>query len=102
MTEAFPHDLMLTVVSGARPKICVRLSGGTYAACQTNETRYERWRVCEALVSQFIHVAERDGAAHSHQTLERLRASAVLPGIGRPVRVAHAALANATRLVRAA
>ena len=74
--EGFPRESTPVVVSGARPKVCVRLLHGIYVAGQTDDERRERWLVCEDLATQLVSVAQRDALKHPHhteqQTLERV------------------------------
>jgi hypothetical protein len=82
--EDFPRDIAPGVVSGAQPKICVVRSNETYVAGQTDQERYERWAICEDLVTQLRQVAVKDAAKHPGQaldvTLERIRVSVARKG----------------------
>ncbi|ANC45999.1 hypothetical protein [Pandoraea pnomenusa] len=77
--EGFPRQSTPAVVSGAQPKVCVRLSHGIYVEGQADDERRERWLVCEDLANQLVSVAQRDALKHPHQSahqiLERVRVS---------------------------
>ncbi|MHB9838298.1 hypothetical protein Q8F57_026080 [Paraburkholderia terrae] len=77
--DDFPRDAMTAVVSGATPKVCVRLVSGVYCANQPDEERLERWLICEDLAVQLVPVARRDAVSNpalsARQTLQRVKAA---------------------------
>ncbi|WP_322046645.1 hypothetical protein [Paraburkholderia sp. J67] len=77
--DDFPRDNSTAVVSGAGPKLCVRLVDGIYTAALSNEERRERWIICESLTRQLATVAKKDARAHpehsTEQTVERVKSA---------------------------
>jgi hypothetical protein len=84
VSDDFPRDDAISVVSGAQPKLCVRESGDKYFAGQTVAEREERWSICEDLAHQLIGKARKDAASHPEHsadiTLERVRAAVARKG----------------------
>ncbi|USU18909.1 hypothetical protein [Paraburkholderia fungorum] len=75
--DDFPRDLAPAALSGAQPKLAVRMIDGKFVAGLTAEERAERWAVCEDLAHQLVPKAVKDAARnpdHSHdETLRRIR-----------------------------
>jgi hypothetical protein len=75
--DDFPRDTTAAVVSGATPKVCVRLVGRKYCADQSDDERLECWLVCEDLAAQLVAVATRDAVSNPElsrqQTLQRVK-----------------------------
>ncbi len=75
--DDFPRDLIPASLSGAQPKLAVRMIDDKYVAGLTAEERAERWTVCEDLAHQLVPKTIKDAAnnpEHSHdETLRRVR-----------------------------
>ncbi len=75
--DDFPRDLAPAALSGAQPKLAVRLIDGKFVAGLTAEERCTRWNMCEDLAQQLVPKALKDAAKfpmHSHDvTLRRMR-----------------------------
>ncbi|SFT95494.1 hypothetical protein SAMN05192563_10062 [Paraburkholderia aspalathi] len=77
--DDFPRNVATAVVSGASPKVRVRLSNGVYCADETGEERRTRWLICDDLAAQLVPIAKKAANAHPResvlQTLLRIRAA---------------------------
>jgi hypothetical protein len=69
--DDFPRDDSPAVVSGAGPKLCVRLVNGIYQSGLSDEERRERWIICESLTRQLVSVAKKDARAYPQHSPER-------------------------------
>jgi hypothetical protein len=75
--DDFPRDVTPASLSGAQPKLAVRMIDGKFVGGLTAEERAERWTVCEDLAHQLVPKTIKDAAKnpeHSHdETLRRVR-----------------------------
>ena len=58
--DSFPLDPWPAALSGAQPKLAVRLIDGKYVTGLTDAERIERYEICEALAQRLSH-PYRDG-----------------------------------------
>jgi hypothetical protein len=75
--DDFPRDVAPASLSGAQPKISVRMIDDKFVAGLTAEERAERWTICEDLAHQLVPKTLKDAARnpdHLHdETLRRVR-----------------------------
>ena len=57
--ESFPRDPWPAALSGAQPKLAVRLIDGQYVAGLTDAERLERYEICEDLAQQLVGYCRR-------------------------------------------
>lgn len=70
--NSFPMDPSPSALSGAQPKIAVRLIDGQYVAGLTDEERFERYEICEDLAQQLIGYCRRKQSERPDETLHSL------------------------------
>ena len=70
--ESFPMDPWPAALSGAQPKLAVRLIDGQYVAGLTDAERLERYEICEDLAQQLIVYCRRKQNEHPDESLNSL------------------------------
>lgn len=70
--ESFPRDPWPATLSGAQPKLAVRLIDGQYIAGLTDAERFERYDICEDLAQQLVAYCRRKHSVHPDEPLNSL------------------------------
>ena len=70
--DDFPHHPDLLALSGAHPKIGVRLDDGKYVSGYTPAEREQRYDVCADLVAQLVRYYERKMSQPPARTKKQL------------------------------
>ena len=70
--DDFPRDPFPAALSGAQPKLAVRLIDGAYVAGLTDDERRNRYLMCQDLVEQLTEYAQRKRTERTDLTLPAL------------------------------
>lgn len=70
--ESFPVDPWPAALSGAQPKLAVRLIDGQYIAGLTDAERLERYEICEDLAQQLVGYCRRKQSERPDEPLNSL------------------------------
>jgi hypothetical protein len=70
--ESFPRDPWPAALSGAQPKLALRLEDGQYKSGISDEEREARYAMCADLVEQLVAYCRRKQAQQPEKPLETL------------------------------